>query len=56
MYLKKIKLLFVNMYKYEYAIWGNPENILRASKSTVWFFDGTYHHPEDFSQLFILMY
>ena len=42
--------------KYEYAIWGNSENILRISKSIIWFVDGTYHHPEGYEQLLIIMY
>ena len=42
--------------EYEYIIWGNNENILRMRQSKHFFIDGTFHHPEGFTQLLILMY
>ena len=51
-YEKKYKKLI----GYEFIIWGNSENILRMAKSLVWFFDGTYHHPDGFEQLLLVMY
>ena len=40
---------------YEYIIWGNNENILRMRQSRNFFIDGTFHHPEEFTQLILIM-
>ena len=42
--------------KYEYVIWGNNQNLIRICKSNIWFLDGTFHHPDNFQQVLILMY
>ena len=42
--------------EYEYIIWGNNENISRMRQSKNFFIDGTFHHPEDFKQLMLIMY
>ena len=42
--------------KYEYVIWGNNQNLIRICKSNIWFLDGTFHHPDNFKQVLILMY
>ena len=41
---------------YEYIIWGNNENISRMRQSRNFFIDGTFHHPEEFTQLILIMY
>ena len=38
---------------YEYIIWGNNEGIFRSAKSSIWFFDGTFHHPNEYDQLLL---
>ena len=42
--------------KYEYVIWGNNENLIRIFKSNIWFLDGTFHHPDNFKRVLILMF
>ena len=37
---------------YEYIIWGNNENISRIRQSRNFFIDRTFHHPEEFTNLF----
>ena len=41
---------------YEYIIWGNNENISLMRQSRNFFIDGTFHHPEEFTQLILIMY
>ena len=40
----------------DYIIWGNNENISRIRLSKILFLDGTFHHPQEYKQLLILMY
>ena len=42
--------------EYEYIIWGNNENISRMRQSKNFFIDGTFHHPQEFKQLLVIMY
>ena len=42
--------------KIEYIIWANEENLKRIRISNHLFIDSTFHHPQEFKQLLIIMY
>ena len=60
--LREFKSIYIQTEKknqpinYEYIIWANEENLNRIIKSNNLFIDGTFHHPNEFQQLLIIMY
>ena len=44
-----------NVNSYECIIWANEENIKRLRKAKYYFIDGTFHHPQEYSQMIIII-